>query len=858
MLQRSRHQCACKCLTHDSSPPSSPQLFFSTASPPPVPLPASLFKKCKSLLEAQRLHQQVIVQGLLSQLSRTVVFTYLSCGAPSHAAAVLVRLSPSSDLNFWWNALIRQSVTASCPEDAIKNFSLMRRLGWRPDCYTFPFAFKACGEIRSRWHGAAVHAAAYVSGLEPNVFIGNTMMAMYGRCGDLVAARKVFDEMSVRGVCDLVSWNSIVAAYVQSSDFCVALDLFQRMNHEFSGKPDAFSLVNVLPACAAIGAPMQGKQVHASAVRRGLFEDLFVGNATVDMYAKCEMVEEASKIFDRMKVKDVVSWNAMVTGYSRIGRFEEALSLFEEMRKEKVVLDVITWSAVIAGYAQKERGHEALDVFRQMQLTGLEPNVVTFVSLLSGIACVGALLHGKESHCYAVKRILNKGELEGDLMATNGLIDMYSKCKAFVIARTLFNLVLPFDRNVVTWTVMIGGYAQHGKANEALELFSQMMNQDAFISPNAFTISCVLVACAHLAALWIGKQIHAYVLRNHFEPEALFVANCLLDMYSKSGDVDAARVVFDNMKERNFVSWTSLLAGYGMHGHGEDALHLFYEMRRVGLDPDSLTFLVLLYACSHSGMVDHGIKFFNNMANEFGIDPGVEHYACMVDLLGRAGRLDEAMKLIQDMPIDPSPIVWIGLLGACRIHANVDMGEYAASRLSELQSENDGAYTLLSNTYASARRWNDVARIRSLMKHSGVKKRPGCSWVQGKKGIETFYVGDWSHPKSEKIHEVLSDLISRIRALGYVPVTSFSLHDVDDEEKGDLLFSHSEKLALAYAILTSTAGATIRITKNLRVCGDCHLAITYISKIVDHVIILRDSSRFHHFKNGSCSCKGYW
>lgn len=738
----------------------------------------------------------------------------------------------------------------------------MRRLGWRPDEYTLPFVLKACGEIPSYKRGASVHAVVCGDGFASNVFVCNALVAMYGRCGGLDDARRMFDEMSERGVGDVISWNSIVTAYVQSGDPRTALKLFVRMTGscEFWLRPDAVSLVNVLPACASAGAWLRGKQVHCFAVRTGLFEDVFVGNAIVDMYAKCGLMDEANKVFVGMGVKDVVSWNAMVTGYSQIGRFEDALSLFEKMRREKIELNVVTWSAAIAGYAQRGHGYEALDVFREMKLCGSEPNVVTLVSLLSGCASVGALCQGKETHCYAIKHILNlhKNDLGDDLMVINGLVDMYAKCKSAKLAHKLFDSIDPTERNVVTWTVMIGGYAQHGEANEALELFSHMLKQDNFIMPNAFTISCVLMACAHLAALRLGRQIHAYVIRNHYESVMLFVSNCLIDMYAKSGDVDAAQLVFDNMNITNAVSWTSLMTGYGMHGRGEEALRVFDEMKTTGLPIDGVTFLVVLYACSHSGLVDRGTEYFYNMRKDFGVEPGIEHYACMVDLLGRSGRLNEAMNLIKEMPMEPTPIVWLALLSACRTHTNVKLGEYAASRLLELESENDGSYTLLSNIYANARLWKDVARIRSLMKHSGIRKRPGCSWVQGKKGTSTFFVGDRSHPLSQQIYDLLANLIHRIKAMGYVPETSYALHDVDDEEKGDLLFEHSEKLALAYGILTSAPGVPIRITKNLRVCGDCHTAITYISKIVEHEIILRDSSRFHHFKNGSCSCRGYW
>lgn len=331
------------------------------------------------------------------------------------------------------------------------------------------------------------------------------------------------------------------------------------------------------------------------------------------MYAKCGKMEDASKVFERMRFKDVVTWNAMVTGYSQNGRFEDALSLFGKMREEKIELDVVTWSSVISGYAQRGFGCEAMDVFRKMCGCRCRPNVVTLMSLLSACASVGALLHGKETHCYSVKFIL-KGEHNDDtddLAVINALIDMYAKCKSLEVARAMFDEICPKDRDVVTWTVMIGGYAQHGDANHALQLFSEMFKIDNCIVPNDFTISCVLMACARLAALKFGKQIHAYVLRrSRIDSDVLFVANCLIDMYSKSGDVDTAQVVFDSMSKRNAISWTSLLTGYGMHGRSEDAFRVFDEMRKEALVPDGITFLVVLYACSHSGMVDRGIDLF--------------------------------------------------------------------------------------------------------------------------------------------------------------------------------------------------------------------------------------------------------
>lgn len=739
----------------------------------------------------------------------------------------------------------------------------MHRLKWIPDSHTYPYVLKACGDLPSLAAGTSVHALALVSGFTYcNVFVGNAAIAMYGRCGAHDRARQLFDEMLERGVFDTVSWNSIISMYGQIGDSRKALRMFKEMvsRGDIALRADAVSLVNILPACASLRSRRRGAEVHAYAIRGGLIEDVFVGNAVMDMYAKCGLIDDAKNLFDRMEVKDEVSWNALVTGYSQIGRFDDALGLFDRMRENNIELNVVAWSAVIAGYAQRGLGYEALDVFKQMNVSGSQPNAVTLVSVLSGCAASGALDSGRETHCYAIKQVLNLegNDLGDDMMVINGLIDMYAKCKNLKVAHAMFDSIEKKNRSVVTWTALIGGYAQHGEAGDALRLFTEMLSGGCRMMPNGFTISCALVACARVGALRVGREIHAYALRNRYEEAMIFISNCLIDMYVKSGDVDAARVVFDNMSQKNAVSWTSMMMGYGMHGRGEEAVHVFEKMRAAGLPVDGVTFVVLLYSCSHSGIIDQGIRYFDNMKKDFGVVPEAEHYACMVDLLGRAGRLDDAMKLINDMPMQPNPIVWVSLLSSCRLHGNVEIGEHTVGKLLELKFEVDGLYTLLSNIYASAKQWKDVARTRLLMKRAGIRKRPGCSWVQGRNGTATFYVGDKSHPMAKEIYDLLQDLIYRAKVIGYVPETSFALHDVDDEEKGDLLLEHSEKLALAYGILTTSPGMPIRIMKNLRVCGDCHTAISYMSRIIDHEVILRDSSRFHHFKNGSCSCKGYW
>ncbi|XP_078434695.1 tetratricopeptide repeat (TPR)-like superfamily protein [Wolffia australiana] len=829
----------------------------------------SLLRECRSLRLARAVHQRLLSGGGFypaapPRLAAALAVAYAAAGAAAEARAAVTHHAPASTLA--WNLLIKHEACHGGAARALSLCRLMRRRGAPFDGFTFPYLLKACAELRSFRLGAAAHAQVRRLGFSSNVFAGNALVAMYSRCGAFSDARQMFDEMRQREIDDVVSWNSMVACHAQNGEHALAIQTFKEMNCH----PDEVSLVNVLPACAALRAAASGRELHGCAFRRGLFADLFVGNAVVDMYAKCGRMKQARASFQLMEAKDVVSWNALVTGCSQNGDFDGALELIQEMGRKKIPLNVVTWSAVIAGYAQQGHGREAVAVFRRMQAAGSPPNAITLISVLSACAAVGALPHGAEIHAYALRRRLYGGaEEEGegeeeeedeDLMVVNALVDMYCKCKRLDSARAMFNKVAPGKKNVVTWTVLIGGMAQQGDANDALELLSQMILQEKTVKPNAFTISCTLMACARLAALHLAKQLHGYVCRRSYHPSgALHVANCLIDTYAKCGEMAAASAVFSAMPQKNTVSWASLMSGYGADGRGEKVLKLFDQMIGAGLRPDGVVFLILLYACSHSGMVDRGLSLFRAMRAEFGLGPGPEHNACAVDMLGRAGRLEEAARLIEEMPGEPTPVVWVALLSACRVHSDMRLAERAAGELARAGFDYDGSYTLLSNVYAKAGRWDDVARVRGEMRRMGIRKRPGCSWVQGKGGaVASFYAGDRTHSRSDEIYALLAAVMERIRALGYVPEMVFALHDVDEEEKRSLLMEHSEKLALAFGLLSSPPGAVIRITKNLRVCGDCHTAMVFISRIVEHEIVVRDSSRFHRFKAGSCSCGGYW
>lgn len=338
----------------------------------------------------------------------------------------------------------------------------------------------------------------------------------------------------------------------------------------------------------------------------------------------------------------------------------------------------------------------------------------------------------------------------------------------------------------------------------------------------------------------------------------MFIATSLIDMYFKCGKVEFAREAFEDTTNKNVTSWTSMIAGYGMHGLAQDAMDIFYKMRSSAVKPNYITFVSVLTACSHAGLVKEGQYWFNAMSHEYDIKPGVEHYGCMVDLLGRTGHLNEAYILIQEMEVKPDSVVWGSLLGACRIHKNVEIGEIAATRLFELEPMNCGYYVLLSNMYADSGRWNDVERMRNVIQTYCLAKKPGFSVVEAKGKVNVFLVGDREHPERKQIYEYLARLMVKLLEVGYVPNNSSVLHDVDSEEQEMTLRIHSEKLAVAFGILNTIPGTVIHITKNLRVCSDCHSAIKLIAKIVNREIVVRDSKRFHHFKDGDCSCGDYW
>ncbi|XP_074569367.1 pentatricopeptide repeat-containing protein At2g29760, chloroplastic-like [Curcuma longa] len=607
-------------------------------------------------------------------------------------------------------------------------------------------------------------------------------------------------------------YNILIRAYTRNGCPNESLALFLLMLDR-GARPDKHTLSCVLKACSRAFSLRCGEQVHAHALKAEFRSEEFVVNSLIHMYACCGEVGLARKLFDGMSTRGIVTWNAIIAGYFKVGEWREVVELFRSMLERGVGFDK-----------------------------------VTLISVLTACGRLGDLDLGK----WIGEYVEANGLKECQNLVT-ALVDMYAKCGEVETARKLFDEMPHPD--VVAWSAMISGYTQANRSREALALFHDM--QKAIVEPNEVTMVSILSSCADLGALETGKWVHSYTKRKNFQ-FTVNLGTALVDFYAKCGCMDNALEVFENMPIRNAWSWSVLIQGLASNGQGRQALEVFSSMLVAKFMPTDVTFIGVLSACSHAGLVEEGQVFFDNMSKKYGISPRIEHYGCMVDLFGRAGLIEEAYWFIQSMPIEPNAIVWRTLLSACKVHKNVEFGEEALKQIVKLEPRHSGDYILLSNIYASVGRWEDAVRLRNQMKEKGIAKDPGCSLIELEGMIFEFFAEDSSHPQSKEIYDKVNEIVTKIKLAGYVPNTAEARLDADEDEKEVSVSHHSEKLAIAFGLMKSPPGIPIRVSKNLRVCTDCHSATKLISKVYETEIIVRDRNRFHHFKDGSCSCNDYW
>lgn len=564
-----------------------------------------------------------------------------------------------------------------------------------------------------------------------------------------------------------------------------------------------------------------GAQLHAQAVVRGFLDDagsIILPTAILNFYASCREPDLARRVFDAMACTNAVTWNALIKGYAQAGRREEALELFLAMRRQShVAPDRYTFPALLSGIGREQGG-----------------------------GCMQEL--GGAVHGQAIKSGLNRDPFVGA-----SLVSMYAARGALDEVKVVFDDVDTLDP--VVWSSLISAYVNCKEEEGALLTFYRMLCRD--IKPRQFVYSSMFAVCGSMSMLEMGRQVHAHSLKSNTDKDAA-MTNALLTMYSDCGCIRDALRVFNSNDIVDVVSYNSIILALGQHGHPKEATELYRQMNCAGLMPDDVTLLNLLSAFNHAGLVHEGLHIFNSMLDMEGIKPTYQHYACVADMLARSGQIGEAMKTIYEMPFEAEAPLWRIILGACSKHRDIRTGTKIAEMLFEMEPYEATNYILLGNIYTRLGRWTEAEKVRNMMEKRGIDRDDAFSWIEISQRTHRFGVDDRSHPISREIYRNLDRLIGSIKVAGYVPDISFAAHNIKKDRREESLHYHCEKLAFAFGDLATPSGDTLRIMKNLRVCGDCHCAYKYFSLITGREIILRDNHRFHHFNKGACSCGDYW
>ncbi|XP_075502282.1 putative pentatricopeptide repeat-containing protein At5g09950 [Primulina tabacum] len=713
------------------------------------------------------------------------------------------------------NGLMVGLVKLKHGEEAVELFMEMKRLV-RLNLDTYGNLLSAIGEFSClqdvKKKGKEVHGYITRTGiLDDRIAVGNSLINMYAKCGSIEDACAVFRLMLDK---DLVSWSSIISALDQNEYFEDAVLSFCAMKR-VGLMPSNFTLISSLSSCGSIGWIRMGEQIHCEGVKLGLDCDVSVSNSLLSLYADTRRITESRKVFHFMPEHDNVSWNSVIRAFSD------------------------SETSVI----------EAINYFIEMMRAGVNLNNITFINILTAAA---SLSHVELAH--QIHSLVLKFQLMSDSAIQNSLLACYGKCGEMNDCETIFARMS--ERDDVSWNSIISGYIHNEHLVKAMDAVWFMLHSGQRL--DCYTFATVLSACASLATLVHGMEVHACSTRACLDADVV-IGSALIDMYAKCGRIEYASRVFNLMPHRNIYSWNSMISSYARHGDGHKALEMFTQMKLENQQPDHVTYVGVLSACSHVGLVSQGYEHFESMTNVYGLTPRMEHFSCMVDLLSRAAEFDKLEDFMARIPVIPNALIWRTVLGACS-RANgrlMDLGERAAKMIIELEPQNAVNYVLLANMYASGGDWEHVTEARLAMRDAEARKEAGCSWVTMKDSVHVFVSGYKSHPDTESIYKKLAELHWKMREMGYVPETRFALYDLEMENKEEVLSYHSERLAVAF-VLTRKSELPIRIMKNLRVCGDCHSAFKYISEIVGRQIVLRDSNRFHHFLDGKCSCNDYW
>nr|GMC78664.1 pentatricopeptide repeat-containing protein At4g04370 [Ipomoea batatas] len=720
------------------------------------------------------------------------------------------------------NATINRLSSEGSHHQVLLTYASMLKASIPGDNFTYPSLLKACTSLNLFRLGLSVHQHVLVNGYFSDPYIASSLISFYSKLGHTENAHNLFDKMHERSI---VPWTAIIGCYARSGDICNALSLYNSMQQD-GIKPCAITVLTLL---SGVTESNQVRCFHSSIVKYGFTSNLVLMNCMLSLYSKCERVGCARDLFESMHEKDIVSWNSLISGYVLEGNTKEILRLMHRMRFEGldpdsqtygslvsaiskegsfeigglvhgqiiakgfesdvhletslIVMylkcgnledafnifekaknkDAVLWTSVISGLVQNEYANKALEVFRWMLDSRTTPSTSTLASVLAACSQLGLLKVGTSIHCYILRQ-----RIVIDSPAQNSLVTMYSKCGYLKQSLAIFHMIEKKD--VVSWNAIVAGHAQNGHLSMALHMFNEM--RITHQKPDSITIVSLLQACASTGAFQQGKWIHNFVMRSCLGP-CIMIDTALVDMYCKCGDLNAARKCFDRMLERDLVSWSTIIAGYGSHGEGKIALELYSKLVESGAIPNSVVFLTVLYACSHNGLVEQGMSLFESMRNDFKIEPELEHCACIVDLLCRAGRVKEAYGFYTTMFPEPMVDALGIILDSCRGKGLVELGDVIAKEISVLEPDDAGKYVQLAHSYASNTQWEGVGKAWLQMKSLGLKKLPGWSFIDLQGNITTFFMGHSSHPQHDDIVCVLKNLSKESRELVFMPDLEF-------------------------------------------------------------------------------------
>ncbi|WOL14601.1 pentatricopeptide repeat-containing protein [Canna indica] len=746
-----------------------------------------------SLAHGKAVHGRLLRVGIDpdSHLWDCLLNMYCKCGS-LEGARLLFDQMPHRDV-VAWTSLMTAYASTDYGEEAVRLFCEMMANGVWPNGYALASGLKACSINRDLNFAQQLHGGVLKMQFLSDSFVASSLIDLYAKCGEMELAEKVFLHLPEKNVS---SWNTLLGGYAFWGKHMKVFRLFQQLMN--SGMMvNEFTLSTIIKCCAGTDDERHGLSVHCLVIKFGLEQDVFLSSSLVDMYAKCGLAEEAYKVFMRIVDPDVVVWSAMISCFSWQGLNTEAVKLFRSMgrmgiranhytlasvagaalelgdqalcgslhayclkngfetRKEvsnailnmymkngatidglvvfdaMVDRDIISWNTLLSGFHSGIFCDKGLTIFKDMLTENIMPNNYTYISILRSCTSLNDASYGSQVHAHILKN-----NLAADFFLGRALVDMYASSGHLENACLVFNRLSV--RDVFSWTVIITGYTNTNQGEKSIDCFRQMQQEGSY--PNEFTVSSCLGACSDLAALYSGRQFHACAIKSGLTGP--YISCNLVNMYAKCGCLMDAEAAFVDSSSRDEVLWNTLICNYSQHGCVGKVIESFQQMIEEGKRPDEVTFIGILSACSHAGLLNEGMKFFNHMYHVYEITPTIEHHRCMVDILGKAARLDEVEKIINDMGLSSDVSIWQTALGACRMHGNVEFAERAATNLFKLDPNMDSSYILMSNIYAASRRWADVNRIRRVMATRGIKKEPGCSWIEINGQFHVFMAED--------------------------------------------------------------------------------------------------------------------